>query len=255
MLRSRLLSVGLAALAAVVLAAGPAPAQHPPATGNTKMWPWNVGTGYVGYNEPVTRPTAPEPGVPPQPPRKYQLWTYTLPQKTTGEDANSVELVAHLPEDAVIWFEGQQMPRKETMMRDFVSPPLTPGVNYVYDIRVNWAEDDRRAEQALKVRVQAGDTLCLDLRPVHNKDVQAEIKASLDKLTPEDRKGAERQGFCAVQESNPLGSMGTPVKVTLKGQPVFLCCPGCVDKARTNPDQTLARVKDLQARKVGSDKP
>jgi uncharacterized protein (TIGR03000 family) len=254
MLRSRLLSISLLSLAAIVLASGPAPAQHPPATGNTKMWPWNVGTGYVGYNEPTSRPTVPEPGVLPQPPRKYQVLTYTQPEKATGADANSVELVAHLPEDAVIWFEGQQMPRKETMMRDFVSPPLTPGVNYVYDIRVNWAEEDRRAEQALKVRVQAGDILCLDLRPVGNKDVQAEIKASLDKLSPEDRKAAEAQGFCAVQENNPLGTMGTPVKVTLKGQPVFVCCPGCVDKARSNPDQTLARAKNSEARKASSDK-
>jgi hypothetical protein len=148
----------------------------------------------------------------PQPPRKCQVWTYSLPQRTTG-------------------------------------------VKYVYDIRVNWAEEDRRAEQALKVRVQAGDILCLDLRPIQHKDVQAEIKASLDKLSPEDRKAAEALGFCAVQESNPLGGMGAPVRVTLKGQPVFLCCPGCVDKARSDPDQTLARVKELQARKAGSDKP
>ena len=254
MLRSRLLSVSLAALAAVVLATGPAPAQHPPATGNTKMWPWNVGSGYVGYNEPASRPTAPVPGVPPQLPHKYQVWTHTLPQKATTEDANSAELVAHLPEEAVIWVEGQQMPRKETMLRDFVSPPLTPGVNYVYDVRVSWAEEDRRVERALKVRVQAGDILCLDLRPVQHKDVQAEIKANLDKLSPEDRKAAEAQGFCAVQENNPLGTWGTPVKVTLKGQPAFVCCPGCVDKAKSNPDQTLARVKELEARKTDADK-
>ena len=255
MLRSQILTASLLALAAVVLATGPAPAQHPPATGNTKMWPWNIGSGYVGYSEPATRPTAPEPGVPPQPPRKYQVLTYTQPEKATGEDANSVELVAHLPEDADIWVEGQQLPRKETMMRDFVSPPLTPGANYVYDIRVNWAEEDHRAEQALKLRVQAGEILCLDLRPVQHKNVQAEIKANLDKLSPEDRKAAEAQGFCAVQENNPLGTWGTPVKVTLKGQPAFVCCPGCVDKAKSNPDQTLARVKELQARNAKSDKP
>jgi uncharacterized protein (TIGR03000 family) len=253
MFRSRFLPVGLVALAAMAWAGASAPAQHLPSTGNTKMWPWNVGTGF--YSEPASRPPAPEPNVPPQPPRKYQVRTYTLPEKTTGEDVNSVELVAHMPEDAVIWFEGQQMPRRAVMMREFISPPLTLGINYVYDIRVNWAEEGHRAEQALKVRVQAGDIICLDLRAVNNKDVQAEIKANLDKLSPEDRAAAEAQGFCAVQDNNPLGSMGKPVKVVLKGEPVFLCCPGCREKAERSPEQTLARVKGLKAKKVGPDKP
>src|SRR5262249_39359089 len=150
------------------------------------------------------------------------------------------------------WFEGQQMPRKETMMRDFVSPPLTPGVNYVYDIRVNWAEEGRRAEQALKVRVQAGGILCPGLRPIQHKDVQAEIEANLDRLNPEDRAAAEAQGFCAVQENNPLGSMGKPVKVMLKGEPVFLCCPGCREKAEKNPERTLTRARELKAKKAGA---
>jgi uncharacterized protein (TIGR03000 family) len=253
MFRSRFLPVGLVALVALAWAGALAPAQHFAPTGNTKMWPWNVGTGF--YSEPASRPPAPEPNVPPQPPRKYQVRTYTLMEKTTGDEANGVELVAHLPQDSVIWFEGQQMPRRESQMREFVSPPLTPGVNYVYDIRVNWAEEGHRAEEALKVRVQAGDIICLDLRATNNKDVQAEIKANLDKLSPEDRKAAEAQGSCAVQENNPLGSMGKPVKVVLKGEPVFLCCPGCREKAERSPEQTLARAKGLAAKKAGPDKP
>jgi uncharacterized protein (TIGR03000 family) len=248
MLRIQILTGSLLALAAVVSAAGPAPAQHFPSTGNSKMWPWNVGSGV--YSEPASRAPAPEPSVPPQPPRKYQVRTYTLPEKTTGEDVNSVELVAHLPEDADIWFEGQQMARRQVEMREFISPPLTPGVNYVYDIRVNWAEEGRRAEQALKVRVQAGEIICLDLRDVNNKDLRAEIKANLDKLSPEDREAAEAQGFCPVQENNPLGSMAKPVKVVLKGEPVFLCCPGCREKAERSPEQTLARAKELKAKKA-----
>jgi hypothetical protein len=130
---------------------------------------------------------------------------------------------------------------------------LTPGVNYTYHIRLNWAEEGHRVEQALKVRVQAGDIICLDLRAVGNKDVQAEIKANLDKLSPEDRKVAEAQGFCAVQENNPLGTMGKPTKVILNGQPVFLCCPGCREKAERDPAATLARVQELKAKKPGAE--
>jgi uncharacterized protein (TIGR03000 family) len=253
MFRSRFVGAGLLALAAVVLSA-PRPAVADPPPGMSKMWPWNINPN-GSYNEPRTRPSAPEPGQPPLPPRKYQVHTYTQMEKLSGDQADRVEVVAHMPEDADIWFEGTHMPRKDLMMREFLSPPLKPGVNYVYDIRVDWAEEGHRAEQALKVRVQAGDVICLDLRAVGNKDVQAEIKANLDKLAPEDRKLAEAQGFCAVQENNPLGSMGVPAKVTLKGQTVFLCCPGCREKAERDPDATLARVKELKAKKAGPEKP
>jgi uncharacterized protein (TIGR03000 family) len=253
MFRSRLLSVGVLTLAAAVLGA-PRPALADPPPGMSKMWPWNVNPN-GGYNEPPNRPSAPEPGQPPLPPRKYQVHTYTMMEKTAADEANSVEVVAHMPPDADIWFEGTHLPRKDATMREFLSPPLKPGVNYVYDIRVNWGEEGHRAEQALKVRVQAGDIVCLDLREVGHKDVQAEIKANLDKLSPEDRKLAEAQGRCAVQENNPLGSMGRPVKVTLNGQPVFLCCPACRDKAERAPEATLARARELSEKRTGQQKP
>jgi hypothetical protein len=73
--------------------------------------------------------------------------------------------------------------------------------------------------------------------------VDQEIRKNLASLRPEDRKLAETQRFCAVQGGIRLGSMGIPVKVMLKGQPVFLCCEACVKKAEANPDLTLEQVK------------
>ena len=35
---------------------------------------------------------------------------------------------------------------------------------------------------------------------------------------------------------------------------VFLCCKSCIEKAKKNPDQTLARVKELQAKAKAEDK-
>ncbi|HEY2827740.1 MAG TPA: hypothetical protein VGJ04_09095 [Pirellulales bacterium] len=75
---------------------------------------------------------------------------------------------------------------------------------------------------------------------------EAAIQANLAKLAPEDRKAAEAQKFCAIQTKNRLGSMGTPVKITIKGKPVFLCCNMCVSKAQASPDKTLATVADLK---------
>ena len=42
--------------------------------------------------------------------------------------------------------------------------------------------------------------------------------------------------------------MGAPFKITLKDETVFLCCKGCTKKAQNNPDQTLAKVKELKAK-------
>jgi hypothetical protein len=42
--------------------------------------------------------------------------------------------------------------------------------------------------------------------------------------------------------------MGPPVKVTVQGRPVFLCCKGCEEEARDHPEQVLAALEKLKAR-------
>jgi hypothetical protein len=84
--------------------------------------------------------------------------------------------------------------------------------------------------------------------PALSAEDQAKIKAAMAKLTPEDRKLAEAQVFCAVDQDSPLGTMGPILKEMVKGQPVFLCCKGCVAEARAHPDETLAQWQKLMAR-------
>jgi hypothetical protein len=84
---------------------------------------------------------------------------------------------------------------------------------------------------------------------------EAKVQAALAKLPAEDRKLAEEQKFCAVLNDNRLGSMGTPVKVLVKGEPVFLCCEGCEKKALADPDKTLAKVGELKEKAAGSPRP
>jgi Cu(I)/Ag(I) efflux system membrane fusion protein len=71
---------------------------------------------------------------------------------------------------------------------------------------------------------------------------EANIRAGLAQLSPEDRVRAEAQRFCPILEDNRLGLMGPPVKVTVKGRPVFLCCKGCREKALADPDKTLEKA-------------
>jgi hypothetical protein len=86
----------------------------------------------------------------------------------------------------------------------------------------------------------------LDMPRVEGRET--EITEALAKLPPPDRKLAEEQRFCAVYPKNRLGSMGEPVKVMVKDQPVFLCCASCRKKALANPDKTLKQVEALKAK-------
>ena len=74
------------------------------------------------------------------------------------------------------------------------------------------------------------------------------IRAALARLSPDERRLAENQRFCAVIEGARLGSRGTPRKVMIKGQPVFLCCKGCEAEAKAHPDETLVKVQTLMRR-------
>jgi YHS domain-containing protein len=78
-------------------------------------------------------------------------------------------------------------------------------------------------------------------------DSQLEIAEALAELNADDRKIADAQKFCAVMTDSLLGSMGTPIKIDIKGRPVFLCCKGCKTKAMNDPEATLAAVAELKA--------
>jgi Cu(I)/Ag(I) efflux system membrane fusion protein len=66
-------------------------------------------------------------------------------------------------------------------------------------------------------------------------------------LSPEKRRLAEAQGYCAVQNGNRLGTMGPPIQVEIAGEPVFLCCEGCKEQALEHWAETLTRARELRA--------
>ena len=86
------------------------------------------------------------------------------------------------------------------------------------------------------------------VRPTTPDDPDATLTAALAPLSPEDRQSVDLQRYCPVLTQNRLGSMGTPVKLTIGEESVFLCCEGCSDKARSDPSGILAKVKELLAK-------
>lgn len=91
-----------------------------------------------------------------------------------------------------------------------------------------------------------GSTNVTSVRPSTPEDPDAKFADAMAKLMPEDRAIAEAQRFCPVLTSNRLGSMGAPIKLTIDGQAVFLCCAGCEDRALADPKGTLAKIKSFK---------
>jgi uncharacterized protein (TIGR03000 family) len=222
---------------------------------HSTQYPWGY-KDYHGYNEPPHGSTPPPPATAPvaQTPMKYTIQVTVLPVKHEHDDPNVAIVMAHVPEDAQIWFDGAPT-NLRGRLRHFVSPSLTPGKDYTYTARVLWYEDGHWVEQVHTFPVRAGGVTCLDVVPSRSPGVDKTVADNLAKLDPEDRDLAEKQRFCAVQEGIRLGSMGVPVKVMVKGQPVFLCCEACQKEARAEPGKTLARVKKLKAKAAGSPRP
>jgi uncharacterized protein (TIGR03000 family) len=246
MLQRSVLFVKQAAMltAACLLAASEVQAQDARGT-RSAPYPWNA-PGYQGYQQPKTAPTTPAAPHTASTPQRYTLHITVLPQKNE-EAPETALMIAHLPEDARTWFEDE--PTKSTgTLRQFVSPPLTPDKDYTYTVRVEWPENGKWVSQVHKFAVHAGDIHCIDVIPSQARAVDKAIAANLAKLDPPDKQAAEEQRFCAVQEGIRLGSMGVPVKVTVKGRPVFLCCKGCEEKAKADPDKTVRKVENIKAK-------
>jgi YHS domain-containing protein len=70
------------------------------------------------------------------------------------------------------------------------------------------------------------------------KDSHVSAHTWSDELPTDDRAAAIAQKLCPVTKK-PLGSMGTPIKVEIKGRKIFLCCDGCTEAIQANPDRYL----------------
>lgn len=69
----------------------------------------------------------------------------------------------------------------------------------------------------------------------------AEIRAAFASLTAQDRALAETQKICPVS-GEPLGAMGTPVKVAVAGHEVLICCEHCKEALLEEPAKYLAKI-------------
>lgn len=210
--------------------------------------PWNR-VGFAGYDE-----SAQVAGGVRRAAEKYSLESAAVPHAGAAA-GDRVLLIAHLPEDAELWVEGQRT-SSQGRTRSFESPPLAPGGTYRYALRAVWREDGRWVSQDREVTVSPGlaHAVYLTLSPAGL--ARKRVDTNLAKLSPEDQQVARLQKLCVVRGSAQLGEHGVPIKVMVKGHRVFVATPDDVARALADPDKTweLAQSFRVKHAKEGGEK-
>jgi len=80
---------------------------------------------------------------------------------SSAAPSRSVLIQMKVPETARVWFENAATTQTGAD-RQFISPPLTQGANYVYQVRVQWNDNGQMKDQTRNVTVRAGDRITLE---------------------------------------------------------------------------------------------
>jgi uncharacterized protein (TIGR03000 family) len=88
--------------------------------------------------------------------------SYSYYPQEQPQDVNTVLIRMRVPGDALVWIEDQATSQRGAD-RDFLSPSLVPGREYVYHIRVQWDDNGKVVERTRAVTVHAGDRVNLTI--------------------------------------------------------------------------------------------
>jgi len=148
-------SLAVFALGALLLATEKAAAQFGPGQQGPH---WSQGGSYGGRSY-GSRWYSPTPTVSPAPTTSQSFYNAPV------QDNRTVLIDVRVPAEAQIWFDDD--PTKQTgAERLFVSPRLTPGKYYEYQIRAQWNQNGKKLERTQRITFQAGDRIHLDFNSV-----------------------------------------------------------------------------------------
>jgi uncharacterized protein (TIGR03000 family) len=92
----------------------------------------------------------------------YQGVTPSGPSPSSAAPDNTVTIDVRVPDpDAEVWIDGHKTSQRG-VARQYVSPPLTPGHTFRYEIRAQWTQGGRKVEQTQSITVQAGQRIAVD---------------------------------------------------------------------------------------------
>jgi uncharacterized protein (TIGR03000 family) len=117
-------------------------------------------------------------------------YSYGAPASTTERDA--ARLNVRLPDaNAEVWVEGQRTQQRGTT-REYISPPLNPDKNYIYEVRARWTENGQEKERTKTVSVRANGTATVDFTTATSSrvdDIDRDGRGKDDRARPRSEPG------------------------------------------------------------------
>ena len=132
--------------------------QHPSSYGGvnyTEYYKGVSGYGLSGFPGPVPLSSRYRGGPPNFPTRPSMVPPGYVPTSELFKPEPVALLDVEVPADAEIWLEGTKT-KQIGPARKFVSPALTPGKDYEYEIHARWQENGRERAETQKVIIRAG---------------------------------------------------------------------------------------------------
>jgi uncharacterized protein (TIGR03000 family) len=132
-----------------------------PVTGFNTPFPFFATPGFFGnYGANVFNPAAFEPLA------AYDTGLSGLngPQPAVPLEPAPADVTVRVPNGAKVWIEGVAM-RQQGTERRFVTPELTPGVPYEYEIRASWTENGKPVTETQHVSIHAGAQASISFIP------------------------------------------------------------------------------------------
>jgi Cu(I)/Ag(I) efflux system membrane fusion protein len=182
--------------------------------------------------------------------------TSSLPSALVSvDDSPQPHQVLAVPADAVLTTGQRQLVyvEKEPGKYQLVEPKLGPRAGDYYPVLSGLSERDRvvtRGNFLLDSQYQITGRASL-LYPGGSSGEFAgpdpatgftpKEQANLDQLPATERALAAAQKICPITGAR-LGSMGKPYKMDVQGQPLFLCCKGCVAQVNADPAAALKKL-------------
>jgi len=76
-------------------------------------------------------------------------------------ETNEARLNIRLPENAHLWIEDKEISQTGAV-RHLISPPLKPGYEYTYHVKVEWMDNGKEKVRVHDITVHANDVINLD---------------------------------------------------------------------------------------------
>lgn len=128
-----------------------------PYLGYSSGWGGSFPYSYYGYNSSPYYEYSSAYGVSPM---DYGM-TAAQSQIPPPPKDDMAHILVVVPENAELWFNGTQT-KQSGPMREFISPKLTVGKRYAYDIKARWQENGKTVEQTRTAHVQANNWQAID---------------------------------------------------------------------------------------------